>query len=152
MPITVCSFDPARLDPNNPPPSPWTLQASNPDLLNALAEDFVASNYDVKHLMRLIAADSARFHGRAKRGGGWQRIALEDSEIPSSEREFDVLALHEALNHLSEIDSRKVQVLEMRFFGGLTNNEIAVVLNVSVDTVKRDWNFARLWLSREMKK
>jgi hypothetical protein len=52
-------FDPARLDPNNPPPSPWTLQASNPDLLNALAEDFVANNYDVKHLMRLIANSNA---------------------------------------------------------------------------------------------
>ena len=48
-------FDPARLDPNNPPPAPWTLQPSNPDLLNALAEDFIANNYDIKHLMRLIA-------------------------------------------------------------------------------------------------
>ncbi len=52
-------FDPARLDPNNPPPSPWTLQPSNPDLLNALAEDFVANNYDVRHLMRLIATSNA---------------------------------------------------------------------------------------------
>ena len=48
-------FDPARLDPNNPPPAPWTLQPSNPDLLNALAEDFIANKYDMKHLMRLIA-------------------------------------------------------------------------------------------------
>lgn len=104
------------------------------------------------HLMRLIAADAARFHGRAKRGAGWRRLALEDSDIPSSERQLDILALHEALNHLSGIDPRKVQVVEMRFFGGLTNEEIAGVLNVSVDTVKRDWNFARLWLSREMKK
>jgi RNA polymerase sigma factor (TIGR02999 family) len=104
------------------------------------------------HLMRLIATDSARFHGRAKRGGGWQRIALEDSDIPAAERQLDVLVLHDALNHLSQIDPRKVQVVEMRFFGGLMNNEIAEVLNISVDTVKRDWNFARLWLSREMKK
>ena len=104
------------------------------------------------HLMRLIAADSARFRGRAKRGAGWQRIALEDSDIPASERQLDVLVLDEALHHLSEIDPRKVQVVEMRFFGGLMNNEIAEVLNISVDTVKRDWNFARLWLSREMKK
>jgi RNA polymerase sigma factor (TIGR02999 family) len=104
------------------------------------------------HLMRLIAADSARFHGRSKRGGGWQRIALEDSDIPSTERQLDVLALDDALNHLLEIDPRKVQVVEMRFFGGLTNDEIAEVLSVSIDTVKRDWNFARLWLSREMRK
>jgi len=104
------------------------------------------------HLMRLIAADSARVHGRAKRGGGWRRIELEDSDIPSSERVLDVLVFDETLNRLSEIDQRKVQVVEMRFFGGLTNNEIAEVLKVSIDTVKRDWNFARLWLSREMKK
>jgi RNA polymerase sigma factor (sigma-70 family) len=63
-----------------------------------------------------------------------------------------VLALDEALNRLSEIDPRKVQVVEMRFFGGLANNEIAEVLSVSIDTVKRDWNFAKLWLAREMKK
>lgn len=104
------------------------------------------------HLMRVVAADSARFHGRAKRGGGWQRIALEDSEIPSSEREPDVLALDDALNRLAEIDQRKVRVVEMRFFGGLSNNEIAEALGVSVDTVKRDWSFTKLWLSREIKK
>lgn len=104
------------------------------------------------HLMRLIAADAARLRGRAKRGGGWQRIALDDSDFPCSEREPDVLALDEALNRLSEIDPRKVQVVEMRFFGGLANNEIAEVLSVSIDTVKRDWNFAKLWLAREMKR
>lgn len=101
-------------------------------------------------LMRQIAADSARFHGRAKRGAGWQRIALEDSDIPSSGQGPDILALDLALNRLTAIDARKAQVVELRFFGGLTNHEIAEVLQVSVNTIKRDWSFSRLWLAREI--
>jgi RNA polymerase sigma-70 factor (ECF subfamily) len=102
-------------------------------------------------LMRHIAADSARFHGRDKRGGGWQKIALEDSDIPSTDRGPDVLALDEALDRLAKIDERKASVVEMRFFAGLSNAEIAEALNVSIDTVKRDWTFAKLWLAREIR-
>jgi RNA polymerase sigma factor (TIGR02999 family) len=101
-------------------------------------------------LMRQIAADSARFQGRATRGAGWQRIALDDSDIPSSGHGPDILALDVALNRLTAIDARKAQVVELRFFGGLNNHEIAEVLQVSVDTIKRDWSFARLWLAREI--
>ena len=89
--------------------------------------------------------------GREKRGGGWQRIALEDSEIPSSDGDESLLALDEAMQRLAVADKRKAQVVELRFFGGMTNGEIAEVVGVSVDTIKRDWSFARLWLAREIK-
>jgi len=102
-------------------------------------------------LMRQVVTDSARVHGREKRGGGWQRIAIEDSNIPAARQELDVLALDEALDRLAAADARKAQVVELRVFGGLSNGEIAEVLAVSVDTIKRDWSFAKLWLARELK-
>jgi RNA polymerase sigma factor (TIGR02999 family) len=102
-------------------------------------------------LMRQVAADSARLHGRAKRGGGWQRITFADFDIPSGGQNQDVLALDDALNRLAAADARKAQVVELRIFGGLANGEIAEVLGVSVDTIKRDWSFSRLWLARELK-
>jgi RNA polymerase sigma-70 factor, ECF subfamily len=102
-------------------------------------------------LMRQVATDSARLRGREKRGGGWQRIAIEDSNLPAARQEIDVLALDEAINRLAAADARKAQVVELRVYGGLSNGEIAEVLAVSVDTIKRDWTFARLWLARELK-
>jgi RNA polymerase sigma factor (TIGR02999 family) len=102
-------------------------------------------------LMRQVVTDSARVHGREKRGGGWQRIAIEDSNLPAASQELDVLALDEALDRLAAADARKAQVVELRIFGGLSNGEIAEVLAVSVDTIKRDWSFAKLWLARELK-
>ena len=102
-------------------------------------------------VMRQIVIDHARTRSREKRGGGWQRIALEDSEIPSSSNDEGLLALDEAINHLAAVDARKARVVELRFFGGMTNGEIAEVAGVSVDTVKRDWTFAKLWLAREIK-
>jgi RNA polymerase sigma factor (TIGR02999 family) len=102
-------------------------------------------------LMRQVVTDSARVHGREKRGGGWQRIAIEDSNIPAARQELDVLALDDALDRLAAADARKAQVVELRVFGGLSNGEIAEVLAVSVDTIKRDWSFAKLWLARELK-
>jgi len=102
-------------------------------------------------LMRQVAVDSARMHGRAKRGAGWNRISLEDSEVPSDGSVHDLLELDEALNRLAAADERKAAVVEMRVFGGLNHGEIAEVVGVSVDTVKRDWSFARLWLARELK-
>jgi len=102
-------------------------------------------------LMRQVAVDSARLHGRAKRGAGWNRISLEDSELPSAGSVHNLLELDEALNRLAAADERKARVVEMRVFGGLNHGEIAEVMGVSVDTVKRDWSFARLWLARELK-
>jgi RNA polymerase sigma-70 factor (ECF subfamily) len=101
-------------------------------------------------LMRQIVIDAARGRSREKRGGGWQRIVLDDSEIPSSDGDDSLLALDEAMQRLAVADRRKAQVVEMRFFGGMTNGEIAEFVGVSVDTIKRDWNFARLWLAREI--
>jgi RNA polymerase sigma-70 factor (ECF subfamily) len=102
-------------------------------------------------LMRQVLIDAARSRNRDKRGGGWRRIALDDSEIPSSESDNSLLALDEAMERLATTDGRKARVVEMRFFGGMTNGEIAEFVGVSVDTVKRDWTFAKLWLAREIK-
>jgi RNA polymerase sigma-70 factor (ECF subfamily) len=101
-------------------------------------------------LMRQVATDAARHSSRAKHGGGWHRISLDDSDIPSAQRDEDILAVDDALNRLSALDERRAQVVELRFFGGMNNAEIAAALNVSVETVKRDWTFAKLWLAREM--
>jgi RNA polymerase sigma-70 factor, ECF subfamily len=102
-------------------------------------------------LMRQVAADSARARNRVKRGGGLQRVALEHADAVSPLPDVSLIALDEALDRLAALDVRKARVVEMRFFGGLENGEIAEVLQVSVDTVKRDWNFAKLWLAREVK-
>ena len=102
-------------------------------------------------LMRQIVVDGARSKNREKRGGGWRRIALDDSEIPSAGDDESLLALDDAMKRLAAADKRKAQVVEMRFFGGMTNGEIAEYIGVSVDTIKRDWSFARLWLAREIK-
>lgn len=102
-------------------------------------------------VMRQIAIDDARTRGREKRGGGWQRIFLEDCAIPSPANDEGLLALDEAMHRLAAMDQRKARVVELRFFGGMTNGEIAEVSGISVDTVKRDWTFAKLWLAREMK-
>ena len=102
-------------------------------------------------LMRQVAADSARARNAAKRGGGWQRVAIEIADCPSPVRDMDMIALDEALNRLAELDSRKARVVELRFFAGMENAEIAEVVGVSVDTVKRDWNFAKLWLARQIR-
>ena len=101
-------------------------------------------------LMRQVAADSARARNRVKRGGGLQRVEMELADSASPVPDVDLIAIDEALDRLSVLDPRKASVVEMRFFGGLENGEIAEVLQVSVDTVKRDWNFAKLWLAREL--
>jgi RNA polymerase sigma factor (TIGR02999 family) len=96
------------------------------------------------NLMRHILVDHARRHRSAKRGGG-NTIALEKvaGVLTSEEGEVDLLALDEALKQLTERDLRQGQIVELRFFGGLTENEIAAVLGVSVITVKRDWRMAK---------
>jgi RNA polymerase sigma-70 factor (ECF subfamily) len=104
-------------------------------------------------LMRRILVEHARRHN-LKRGGGVQHVSLEDAAIvgmaQDSKQAVDLVALDDALSALSQIDPRKVQVVEMRFFGGLSVEETAEVLKISTVTVKRDWRAARTWLYREM--
>ncbi len=101
-------------------------------------------------LMRRIVIDHALAHASGKRGGAAIRLSLDDVQIPSEERAADLIALDEALKSLAEFDERKSQIVEMRFFGGLTDEEIAEALQISTRTVLRDWKTARLWLYREL--
>jgi RNA polymerase sigma-70 factor (ECF subfamily) len=101
-------------------------------------------------MMRRILVDYARSRGYQKRGGGVRTVALEENAIVSKDRAREFLALDEALNRLANIDQRKSRVVELRFFGGLSVEETAVVLSVSPITVMRDWEFARSWLEREL--
>ena len=102
------------------------------------------------HLMRQILIDHARTRNAEKRGGGKAPISLEENLIVSREREADLVALDDAMHRLSALDPRKTQVVELRFFGGLSVEESAEVLKVSEVTVRRDWQFAKAWLLREM--
>jgi RNA polymerase sigma-70 factor (ECF subfamily) len=100
-------------------------------------------------LMRRILVDHARRHN-LKRGGGVQHVSLEETAIVDDDRPADLAALDDAMNALARIDPRKVQVVEMRFFGGLSVEETAEVLKVSPVTVMRDWSTAKAWLYREL--
>ena len=102
-------------------------------------------------LMRRILVDFARSKGYQKRGGGAQKVTLDEALIVSEEARHDLVAIDDALNALAVVDSRKAQVVEMRFFGGLSVEETAEALKVSVDTVMRDWKLAKAWLLRELK-
>ncbi len=101
-------------------------------------------------LMRQILVDYARRHRAGKRGGGEATVPLEDATMLSRGKAIDVVALDEALKSLAQIDPRKAQVVELRFFGGLSFDETAEVLQLSTVTVSRDWSTARAWLHREM--
>jgi RNA polymerase sigma-70 factor, ECF subfamily len=101
-------------------------------------------------LMRRILVDAARSRGYQKRGGGVTMVSLEEALVVSSEPGEDLVALDDALTALAAVDPRKSQVVEMRFFGGLSLEETAEALHVSRDTVKRDWKMAKLWLLREL--
>lgn len=100
-------------------------------------------------LMRRILVEHARRHN-LKRGGDVQRVALEESAMVGAGRPAGLLALDYALNELARLDARKAQVVEMRFFAGLSVDEIAEVLKVSPITVMRDWSTAKAWLYREL--
>src|SRR5215831_1594303 len=100
-------------------------------------------------LMRRILVDYARAHHYQKRGGGARAVALDMTRI-GQERSRDLVALDDALTALASVDSRKAQVVELRFFGGLTAEETAHVVKVSSDTVLRDWKMAKAWLLREL--
>ena len=101
-------------------------------------------------LMRRVLVDYARRRGYQKRGGAAQRVTLHDDLVTSVDPAFDLVALDRALEALSQIDPRKSRTIELRFFGGLSVDETAEVLQVSPDTVKRDWRLAKLWLLREL--
>ena len=100
-------------------------------------------------LMRRILVEHARRHN-LKRGGGVQHVSLEEAAVVSGDRAADLVALDDAMDALARLDPRKVQVVEMRFFGGLSVGETAEVLKVSPVTVMRDWSTAKAWLYREL--
>jgi RNA polymerase sigma-70 factor (ECF subfamily) len=100
--------------------------------------------------MRQIVVDYARSYQTQKRGGGLLRIELDEAAIVSPEQSKEIVDLHEALERLATLDSRKAQVVELKYFGGLNYDEMAEVLKISRVTVRRDWEFARLWLYTEL--
>jgi RNA polymerase sigma factor (TIGR02999 family) len=101
-------------------------------------------------IMRRILVDHARRRRNAKRGGNALTVALNDAVVAVEARGVELLALDEALEALSTLDARKGRVVELRYFGGLSIEETAGILRVSVDTVKRDWRLARAWLLAEL--
>ena len=106
----------------------------------------------VARLMRRVLVDAARSRQADKRGGEMVRVTFDEALIASHEREGDVLALDDALSALAALDARKSRVVELRFFGGLSLEETAEAIGVSTKTVMRDWDFARAWLQREMRR
>ena len=102
-------------------------------------------------VMRRILVDFARSRNYARRGGGTQRVSLDEAITIHEDRSAELIALDDALKSLAEIDPRKSQVVELRFFGGLSAEEIAGVLKVSLRTVEREWSLARAWLYRELR-
>jgi RNA polymerase sigma factor (TIGR02999 family) len=101
-------------------------------------------------VMRRILVDFARAKRNAKRGGGAPRVTLDEALLPPEETGHDLVALDDALQALAAVHPRKSDVVELRYFGGLSLEEAAEALHVSIDTVKRDWRFAKLWLLREL--
>lgn len=102
--------------------------------------------------MRQILVDYARSRGARKRDGGC-RVIIEDlGELPSDDENVPIVALDQALDALSKVDARQGKIVEMKFFGGLSTQEIADVLDISLATVERKWATARIWLRREMKR
>lgn len=103
-------------------------------------------------LMRHILVDHARNRLAAKRGAGAPKLALDPELAPAEKSELDLVALDDALGKLAALDPQQGRLIELRFFGGLSIEEAAVVLGVSPATVKREWAVARAWMRREMKK
>lgn len=101
-------------------------------------------------MMRRILVDHARSHAAIKRGSAVIHFSIHDLDVPASERARSILNLNEGLDRLSEVDEQQAKVVEMRYFGGLTNAEIAAALGISERTVIREWTAARLWLYREL--
>ena len=100
-------------------------------------------------VMRRILVDHARRHN-VKRGAGVQHVDLDEAAVAARDRTADLVALDDAMTALARLDPRKGQIIEMRFFGGLSAEETAEALNISPATVRRDWSIAKLWLYREL--
>jgi RNA polymerase sigma factor (TIGR02999 family) len=101
-------------------------------------------------LMRRVLVDAARARGSKKRGGSVVKVAIDDAAVVSPAPDRSILALDEALTTFSHLAPRQARVVELRYFGGLTEEEIVAVLDVSPRTVRRDWDFAKAWLLREL--
>ena len=101
-------------------------------------------------MMRRILVDHARAHRYEKRGGGAVKVPLEEAALVMGEKSAEIVALDEALKSLAEVDERRARVVELRYFGGLSNDEIGEVLDISANTVMRDWKMARAWLYEQM--
>jgi len=101
-------------------------------------------------VMRRILVDHARANRARKRGDGWDAVSLNEAILPSPERAPEILALDEALNRLSGLDPRQARIVELRFFAGMSEEEIGEVLGISSRTVKRDWRVAKAWLFKEL--
>ncbi len=100
--------------------------------------------------MRRILVEFARARNSGKRGGNPERVSIDEASLVSPEPEANLIALNDALEALAAIDPRQARVVELRFFGGLTEEEAAAELGISTDTVLRDWKHAKAWLLREM--
>lgn len=101
-------------------------------------------------IMRRILIDHARRHAYAKRGGGKHPVSLDETATLQVDRASELIRLDDALKSLAELDPRRSRVVELRYFGGLRNDEIAEALNISENTVTRDWNMARAWLYQQL--
>jgi RNA polymerase sigma-70 factor (ECF subfamily) len=101
--------------------------------------------------MRRILVDYARGQQRIRRGGKQQKLSLDDVVLVSTERTEEVLTVHESLSRLEKLDARQVRIVELRYFGGLTVEEIAEVVGISMKTVMREWQVAKAWLYGDLK-
>ena len=102
-------------------------------------------------VMRRILVDAARARGAHKRGAGVVKINVDEVAVLSPEQDESVVALHEALGEFAKMAPRQAQVVELRYFGGMSVEEVAEVMNISSRTVERDWDFAKAWLKRELR-
>jgi RNA polymerase sigma factor (TIGR02999 family) len=103
-------------------------------------------------MMRRILVDHARGHQADKRGGGAAKLSLDEAIEIADQKEVDLIALDEALNQLAQLDEQQCRVVELRFFAGLTVEEVAAVMKLSPATIKREWSMAKAWLHRELSK
>ncbi len=101
-------------------------------------------------IMRRILVDHARQYAYMKRGGGAQRVSLDEAALVTKDRARELLLLNDALDSLAKLDPRRSQVVELRYFGGLSNDEIAELLKISANTVTRDWNMARAFIYQQL--
>lgn len=101
-------------------------------------------------VMRRVLVDHARRHRAGKRGGTWEKVEFDEALAADLPYSLDLVALDDALQHLAQVDPRQSQIVELRFFGGLTTEEAAEVLDVSPRTIKREWRRAKAWLYREI--